>query len=135
MADTKYFYTWQECDADIAKIAEWAKDKNFTGIYGIPRGGLGVAVMLSHFLGLPMKFVPEEIDAATLVVDDISDSGKTLVLLAEKLSHRPVVATLFYHTDTAWMPDFTVRQKLNWVVFPWETVASSKYDNTLEQSP
>lgn len=74
----KYFYTWQEFDRDIEKIAEWARDKNFKSIYGIPRGGLVVAVVLSHRLDLPINTNAEEIDQKTLITDNISDSGGTL---------------------------------------------------------
>ncbi|MBI2640395.1 MAG: phosphoribosyltransferase [Candidatus Sungbacteria bacterium] len=125
----KYFYTWQELDKDIEKISKWAKDKNFKSIYGIPRGGLVVAVALSHRLNLPLKLHTEEIDSLTLVVDDISDSGKTLLDFEKNMNMKPAVATLFYHKDTKRMPDFFLREKKDWVVFPWEIEESSKYDH------
>lgn len=127
--NTKCFYTWQEFDRDIEKIAAWAMPKKLKSIYGIPRGGLVIATALSHRLGLPLKLRPEEIDQETLVVDDISDSGETLLEFERSRNMRPVVATLFYHKDTKRMPDFFLREKTDWVVFPWETEASSKYDN------
>ena len=126
----KYFYTWEEFDKDVEELSAWARGRNFGGIYGIPRGGLVVAVALSHRLGLPLKLRPEEIDEDTLVVDDISDSGKTLLELEENIKIRPMAATLFFHKDTKRMPDFFLRDKKEWVVFPWETDESSKYDNT-----
>lgn len=126
----KYFYTWQEFDEDIAKIAEWARDKNFRSVYGIPRGGLVVSVALSHRLNLPLKLKREEIDEKTLIADDISDSGKTLQKLEASLPFKPVIATIFYHKDTTRMPNLFLREKTAWVVFPWETDVSSKYDAT-----
>lgn len=125
----KYFYTWQEFDEDIEKIAIWAREKNFDSVYGIPRGGLIVAVALSHRLDLPLKLRREEINPETLIVDDISDSGGTLLEFEKNLEARLVAATLFYHKDTKRMPDFFVREKTDWVVFPWEIEASSKYDH------
>lgn len=125
----KYFYSWQEFDEDIKKIAQWARDRDFISIYGIPRGGLVIAVALSHQLQLPLKVKIEEVDIETLVVDDIADSGETLLAFEQKIGKKPTSATLFYHKDTKRMPDFSLREKIEWIVFPWETEASSKYDN------
>lgn len=125
----KQFYTWQEFDKDIEKIAVWARTKNFKNIYGIPRGGLVVAVVLSHHLDLPLVLRIEEISPDTLVVDDISDSGETLLRLEKELGWKSPAAALFYHKDTKRRPDFAPSEKKEWVVFPWETEASSKYDH------
>jgi hypoxanthine phosphoribosyltransferase len=128
----KYFYTWEEFNRDADQIAEWAKDRNFRAIYGIPRGGLVLAVLLSHRLNLPLVMSMEEISSETLVVDDISDSGATLARFYGKLNFRPAVATIFYHKNTRQIPDFALHEKREWVVFPWETEASSRYDATLK---
>lgn len=125
----KYFYTWHEFDEDIEEIVRWAKERNFKSVYGIPRGGLILGVVLSHRLGLPLKTIIEELDQETLVVDDIADSGRTLENLDKVLNFKPVVAVLFYHKDTCRMPDFYIREKKDWVVFPWEIKESSKYDH------
>ena len=45
--------TWEQFDYGCREIAEWARDRNYDDIYGIPRGGLVVAVRLSHLLGIP----------------------------------------------------------------------------------
>lgn len=124
----KYFYTWQEFDKDIEKIIYWAGKKNFKSVYGMPRGGLIAGVVLSHRLGLPLKLKVEELDQETLIVDDIADSGRTLENLDKVLKFKPIVATLFFNRNSCRMPDFYIHEKKNWVVFPWETEASSKYD-------
>ncbi len=89
----------------------------FDGIYGVPRGGLPIAVSLSHSLKLPILLYPTE---KTLVVDDISDTGKTLQ------SHKnKCIATLYSTKWTKTKPDYYVGEKLNkkdWIVFPWETI-------------
>ncbi|MBI2121856.1 MAG: phosphoribosyltransferase [Candidatus Sungbacteria bacterium] len=126
----KQFYTWQEFDEDMVKIAEWARAKKFQSVYGIPRGGLVLAVSLSHRLGIPQILSAEDITKTTLVVDDISDSGKTLTSLEARIGFRPHVATIFWHADTSHRPDFSLREKKSWIVFPWETEVSSKYDAT-----
>lgn len=126
----KYFYTWQEFDKDIEEIVCWAGGRNFKSVYGIPRGGLILGVVLSHRLGLPLKLKVEELDEDTLVLDDIADSGRTLENLDKVLNFKPVVAILFYHKDVCRKPDFYIREKKDWVVFPWENEKSSRYDNT-----
>lgn len=125
----RYFYSWEEFEKDTEKLAVWAKNQNFRAIYGVPRGGVVLAISLSHRLNLPAEFSKEKIDERTLLVDDISDSGKTLLALEKALSFKPVVATIFYHEDTMRKPDFCVRKKEKWVIFPWETEETSKYDN------
>ena len=44
------YFTWQEFDKSVEYIANKCKNLEFTGIYGIPRGGLCLAVALSHKL-------------------------------------------------------------------------------------
>ena len=51
----KEFVTWNLIDETITDIAFHLKEtkKDFKGVYGIPRGGSILAVMLSHKLNLP----------------------------------------------------------------------------------
>lgn len=129
----KQLYTWQEFDEDIEKIAAWARSGNFQNVYGIPRGGLVAAVALSHRLEISMLFNLEEIGMNTLVVDDIADTGKTIEYLENKIVARPKFATLVVACDARRLPDFAVRKKENWVVFPWEVDSDAQYDGTLER--
>jgi len=85
-------------------------------IYGIPRGGLVVAVVLSHLLDFPLVTNPEHIGQKTLVVDDISDTGKTLSQFRTN-----VTATLHIVKDTTYVPNFFRKERLaEWVKYPWE---------------
>lgn len=88
-----------------------------------------VAVRLSHFTNMPIILDHKKISSKTLVVDDISDTGKTLAKLRELIKAEPTIATLFWHQDSL-PPHFWCREKLNWVIFPWETKDTSKYDST-----
>ncbi len=127
----KTYYTWQEFHNDCKTIAEWARDKDFKTIYGIPRGGLIVAVCLSHLLDLPIMLSREDITKQTLIVDDIVDSGNTINQLYTLLGASDFhVASLYLADGATHTPAFFARQKTDWVVFPWETEGSSKYDGT-----
>ena len=113
---------------DIVKIADFLKDKHVKKVYGVPRGGLIPAVMLSHFLEIPLILNKKEIDGETVIVDDIVDTGKTI----SKLPRRGRLVSLFYKPHSIITPDFYARKAENdeWVVFPFETDGSSKYDGT-----
>lgn len=111
-------FTWLDFDKDVSTLREkiLATGYRFENIYGIPRGGLVLAVALSHVLNLPLKTREEEVGVNTLIVDDISDSGDTLLPY-----RRSVTATLHVVRGTKVVPTFytRVRQK-NWVIYPWE---------------
>tara|TARA_R100001126_G_scaffold45295_1_gene25630 strand:- start:196 stop:603 length:408 start_codon:yes stop_codon:yes gene_type:complete len=108
-------------DVLSAKIPEDTKY-----IYGLTRGGLIPAVMLSHKLNIPMITSPQELASSTimnvtrniLIVDDIADSGFTL-----KAWSRYPTAVLHYkpHTSDV-VPDlWAVEHKTDdWIVYPWE---------------
>jgi len=44
------YFTWSEFDKSVEEIADKCRFKEFSGIYGVPRGGLCLAVALSHKL-------------------------------------------------------------------------------------
>ena len=46
-----------------------------TGVYGVPRGGLCLAVALNHAIERPLLSVPEP---SALIVDDVYETGRTL---------------------------------------------------------
>ena len=75
-----YKLSWIEFDKCIYSINEQCKNKKFEGVYGFPRGGLCIAVALSHSLGIPLLKEPKD---NSLIVDDIYDTGYTL----EKIKH------------------------------------------------
>ena len=53
----KVFISWSEYELYIDRIADWVKykcDEDIGAIYGLPRGGLPIAVSLSHRLDLPI---------------------------------------------------------------------------------
>lgn len=111
------YITWSAVDEGVEKLAEEIRHSKlqFDGIYAIPRGGLIIGVMLSHKLDLPLLIYPTE---KTLVVDDIGDTGRTLM----RLKNRKI-ACLFSTRWTKVRPDFSIYKKLSkedWIVFPWE---------------
>ncbi len=120
----KEYLSWENFETAMKNIKNWAENKKFRNIYGIPRGGLILAVYLSHLLDLPILIDKNKITSETLVVDDICDSGVTL-----KKYKNYKTATLYYRQNEVFKPDyFVLDAKLNWIVFPWETDKTSKRD-------
>ena len=124
---------WSEIDSLVFKLAHSiiTNDLKFKNIYGLQRGGLIPAVMLSHQLGIPMT--KGDIGSDTLIVDDICDSGKTLDDLVNKyqtLYSHPFnleTAVLHYKPHTScFSPTLWAKQwdTDDWVVYAWEMESS-----------
>ena len=92
----------------------------FDSIYGLQRGGLIPAVMISHRLGIPM--VKTIKSSNTLIVDDICDSGETFIKWSKKYPTAEH-ACLHYKPHTSnFVPTFSANrlQSDSWIVYPWE---------------
>ncbi len=113
----KIYLSWKKFDEMIRELIKQITERKikFDGIYGIPRGGLPIAICLSHKLNLPLLLYPSK---QSLVVDDISDDGKTLNSFRDKF-----IATLYTTDWTITKPNCWVDKKMSkddWIVFPWE---------------
>ncbi len=76
------FYGLNEFNSDIEILANKINKDKYTSLYGVPRGGIVVALALSKVLGIPLSerpfgFGKEENNLSCLVVDDLIDSGET----------------------------------------------------------
>lgn len=134
MAKKVVVYTWDQLIVDVDRMAEWALPQQFAKLYGIPSGGLMVAVPLYHRMP-NIKFItdPREIDAGTLVVDDLVDHGNAIARLEGKYClGKTRFATLYKHDGAPRVPDFWIHDKYDdeWIRWPWETEESSRYNGT-----
>ena len=112
------FLTWAQFDDDMDRLALAVKKlvPKPTAIYGIPRGGLPVAVALSHRIDLPLLREPAP---HGLVVDDIVETGAAMRAIETPLVHRMAWVVKGHHDF-----DLTAAFRLPsavWVVFPWES--------------
>lgn len=105
--------TWDDIESYIDDFKDYSK-KEYTGVYGIPRGGLVLAVMLSYRLGIPLLAAPCE---GCLVADDISDSGDTLLHYRQKGYD---IITVCCKSNSKVEPNIYRMFTDKWVVFPWE---------------
>ena len=140
----KYFYSWEEFDIDAYNLYQEVKKFHFNSIVGLAFGGLPLLVVLKNQFDLPIhilvtshynntekkslqieNFDFRKIKSPTLIVDDIADSGDTLIEVTKILKSKQItfkIATLLYKEHSKFRPDFFSRKVENavWIVFPWE---------------
>ena len=54
------YFSWNEFDKSVDHIANKCKFLELSGIYGVPRGGLCLAVALSHKLEIKLIEEPKK---------------------------------------------------------------------------
>ena len=137
-------YDYETFSYDLLKLANQINEK-YDAIVAIARGGMTMAHMLGEYwdirkvfvinaigyddtkkLGKPHIFnIPDLSDCQNvLIVDDIADSGDTLVAVIEKLETKyPELtfktATLFFKPDAKFQPDYKLNKADKWIDFFW----------------
>ena len=111
---TRYF-TWGEFDQSVEFIANKCKSKELSGIYGVPRGGLCLAVALSHKLNIQLIDKPIK---NSLIVDDVFETGHTLSNF--KNIEGANFFVLVSKKKPIWWNTVNLNYKKEWIVFPWE---------------
>lgn len=118
----KRYITWNNVEDYISKaVSLYAGDK-ISGVYGIPRGGSVLAVMLSHRLGIPLLAAPAP---NCIITDDICDSGESLLHYDQNSSSldKPTyhITTMIYKKGALVTPElYWDFKEDDWIVFPWE---------------
>ena len=114
--------SWQNVEEYIKKVSEKYCDMEISGVYGIPRGGLILAVLISHKLNIPLLLAPTD---NCIIVDDICDSGESLLHFYKNSSGNKAnkyhITTMFYKENKLVKPEFYMYEKEDkWIVYPWE---------------
>ena len=117
------YFTWSEFDKSVEEIANKCKFKEFSGIYGVPRGGLCLAVALSHKLKIKLISEPQK---NSLIVDDVYETGLTLKTF--KHIEGAMFFVLYSKIKPIWWNTLFISKKNQWIVFPWENTLTSKSD-------
>ena len=109
-------------------------------VVGVQRGGLIPAVQLSHYYEVPLQTISvsfrdqsnvvgldvlAKMDPTkkTLVIDDINDSGQTLIEFTANIQHEKYATlTMFTKRSSDYTVDFYAQEAEDhkWIVFPWE---------------
>jgi hypoxanthine phosphoribosyltransferase len=122
--------TYNDYDHMLDKMVNYIEGHAIHGeldfVYGPKRGGLPIAVHMSHHLdlkyldkGLLHELNKDELERV-LFVDDIADTGKTLKDIGIWLGFKPITAVLFVKDRSVITPDYWVETCNDWVTFPWE---------------
>ena len=109
------YFTWSEFDKSVEHIANKCKFLKFSGIYGVPRGGLCLAVALSHKLKIKLISEPTK---HSLIVDDVYETGITLNTFKDV--EGAMFFVLFSKIKPTWWNTVHISKKREWIVFPWE---------------
>jgi len=140
----KVYYPYQEFKEDLKTLIQKI-DQPFDAILGIARGGLSMAQMLGEYYDLREVYaintigyedtekkdvvevfnIPDLKSAKqVLIVDDIVDSGDTLVevLKVLKVTYPKVTfltASIFYKPTACIKPTWYVKEPKGWIEFFW----------------
>ena len=128
--ENKIYLSWDDISQLVDKLCEKiiTEQPNIDSVFGLKRGGLIPAVMVSHKLGLPWSDV---MLPNTLVVDDICDTGVTLKntigVYTAVLHHKP-------HTS-CYTPNIyaTLHEGDEWIIYPWERKDSEQIQDYLKK--
>lgn len=139
----KCYVSWEQIDQAIDYLGSILKGQKWDGILGIARGGLIPATMLAHKLEmnnmqiisvegydhmskkdhLTIKKIPTEPGDGKnwVIVDDIADTGRTLVAL-RKIYPKATYVALYVKPTGKHLVDHCGQTVTDdcWISFPWE---------------
>ena len=120
------YFTWRDFDKSVVQIANKCKNLEFSGVYGIPRGGLCLAVAISHKLKINLISKPKK---NSLIVDDVYESGITLKTYKD--IEGAMFFVLFSKVKPTWWNTVYISEKSEWIVFPWENTFNFQDDRNM----
>ena len=113
----------------------------FNSVLGVGRGGAMLGIILSHtfkkpFFYLQVRYIDvkrglievgwsmlPEILSPVLIVDDLCDTGRTILGIVEHLKEQKVLtAVLYLKPWSCFRPDYWVKKTEAWVVFFYEDI-------------
>jgi hypoxanthine phosphoribosyltransferase len=145
----KRFLSWAQIEDLVARLVA-RLPRDYEALLAISRGGLVPCCLISeqldmrnvlvaavmHYTGIGQTMdrplflqFPDDIllaDKRILVIDDVWDSGKTIMAVKERLRAvgcRHDVATLHYkpgHSRFTERPDYYAEETESWIVYPWD---------------
>lgn len=115
-------YSWREFLDDARHLVNQirASGQKVNYVYGIPRGGLVLAVYLSHTLDVQLltgEYAAETLPSRTLVCDDNTITGTSIAPYTEA---DCLTAVLIHGVAADYTPSWHGRRSAYWPIFPWE---------------
>jgi len=147
--------TWDAVYSMLVELSKQVRKSGFSPdvIVGVSRGGWPPARVMSDLLEnqnlanmkvvfykdigvrnkTPVITQPVTTDVSgkrVLVVDDVSDSGQSLKLVANHIRKKGAkevrVCTLYFKPQSIFKPDYYAKTTTKWVIFPWERLEAVK---------
>lgn len=139
----KLYISWQEFHQDAKNLAQLIKNNGeYNQIVAVSRGGLIPAGILAYELdirncqsinmssydgndkrddsAIELQADITGVDANTLIIDDLSDSGRTYRILREKFPSAKFI-TVYSKPEGASEVDICAKLLPDeWIVFPWD---------------
>jgi len=133
--------SWPQFEADIKFLAKKLRDKGFTKILAVTKGGLVPAYYIAKILGISnidticiesyegrekkgIKIIKMPYGAyeEVLVVDDLIDSGSTLKEVKKHFKNAKISVLYEKKSSPKDLVDYSARKFSSdwWVKFPWE---------------
>ncbi len=140
----KKYYSYSEFRDDL-KLLVQKIDYKFDTIIAIARGGLSIAQLLGEYYNIRKVYSintigyngEQKLDKTEifnipnldnsqniLIVDDIVDSGDTLILTLNKLKEiypqkKFKTASIFYKPSAIIQPNYSIKEAKEWIEFFW----------------
>ena len=121
-------YTYGNLYEAVNKVApDLLKRKNsgqINSVYGIPRGGIPLAVAIAFKIGVPIVERPH---SKTLVVDDYIDTGRTITKFLDNIKF---VLAMSDYTKEEGYDHYLLNKPIidNDMMFPWNSKSNKKSD-------
>lgn len=139
--------SWKTYHETARKLAATILDHTepIDQIVAISRGGLTLGHLFTDLLRIPISIITiqsyTDIQASgeavltaklqnsikhkhILLVDDVSDSGKTLRRATKYLTRagakKITTVTMFYKPNSVFRPDYFAKETTRWIIFPYE---------------
>lgn len=142
----KLYYSYEMCKKDTQKLVDISKSFQADAFLSVARGGLTLSHLMAQAMNQRNIFTINSISydrknqkdsveifnipnltshKKVLIIDDIVDSGKTMVEILKLLNNRFPncefkLATLFYKKTALIKPDFYINETDMWIEFFWE---------------
>ena len=146
MTARREYYDWKDVQGMTQDLIQQTSHLKFDSVIGLTRGGLTPAVLISHYLGIPMYplkvgfrdhagqeqfaanggLLDQHSNLQALIIDDINDSGATINHIKQHWQlNNLTFAVLINNTSSEAEVDYSCveinkREDDVWIVFAWE---------------
>ncbi|MFQ5788593.1 MAG: GTP cyclohydrolase I FolE, partial [Thermodesulfobacteriota bacterium] len=109
---------------DSKELAKKITTNSYTGVYGIPNGGILPAYIIAEELDIPLI---DKLEDGALVVDDLIDSGKTI----NSLNGKGIDVAVLYRKPHSPTTKYHLKEIDEWIDLPHEGVGEKAVEHNI----